>query len=1834
MNPIINSSELAHASALLDTGGPEAFYDYLGDRGFNYAKLAFGVASETSMTASAIGYLEKAALNAGIHLTEEQVTEIKLGMAKNYLDALKKIAEEDPDGNGAVTREITFDEAERFHRKLFEDHNLPSDSWIAKATYDMLTVEQREVYWKYCLDSAGNTVLELAFAGGTLVYMIEQRIANNDLQADKWLERMLSLPVGEMIAGMAIKDIAESAVGGLLQLRKLVELPGVSNYVLDRSLGMKVYDPLVLDLDGDGIETIAVQGGIKFDFDGDGIKTGTGWIASDDGILVFDRNGNSTIDNGSELFGVDTIKQDGQKALNGLDALQDLDSNGDGIFDASDSDFSKISVWQDIDRNGISEAGELKSLAELGIISIGLTGQPHNVDSNGNVLAAIGEFVRQDGSAGLVGSNIQNSYNINFATNNFESEFTEIIPENNDFADIPKIAGSGKVRNLHEASILDEQLAADVRNFMLKASEGKAAPLMDELLARWAFTSESKTVEERFELAGGLQTGFVLNVNDLDQPIGSTPDENFFSKLLILEKFLGNDLLTFTITTDGDAQTLVVGVYNREFYFYNNSSSTRTINAGELINAVVKQGVDQVYHQLFSDTYLSLTAHSLFDSYIQDMKIGVKDGSINYNFEDVAHALEFDGHDNPLKSIRVAIDLAAYYGDSDGTLTALIAKLAANMSDTELSQIGQLPVGIIFTDKLSGMSLVGFGQNIVIGGNQDLSIGKSGDDIISTWNTNDVIFGGTGNDNISSAGGQDTYVFTKDSGNDTLNVSFYDDNFNDKIVFSEMTTADVHSITMRGVLLEVAYGENSTLTIHGYFQPNTLQGGFVFSDGETWSKLDILKHAVIGGTDGDDSVYGFIEAFNDINTGAGDDTIWAGNLGSLIDAGAGNDVVFGGMADDQIYGGTGDDILHGNSGLDAFYFAKGDGHDTVLFNSNDSNFSDRIFLTDTQSTEPLSFVKFNNSLILKYSETDSVTLKDFFNSDGYLPEGIAFSDQVTWSREEILAKTVINGSDEDDQVWGFNGTFNTILAGNGDDYIYVGNSGSLVDAGQGNDTIYGGEGNDTLIGGKGDDSIYASNGIDTLYFSKGDGQDTVVLNNYDNDHTDRIVFTDIASTDAIVLESVNADLIIKYSDADSIIIKSFFNTESPFSGGFEFSDRIQWQRQDILAKTMIRGTEGSDQIWGFNGGFNSIVAGAGDDLIFVGNSGSRVEAGDGNDTVYDGVGDDILIGGAGDDFINLAYGQDIFFASKGDGHDTLALTYSDDNPNDRIVFTDIASTDEINVEVVNGQLIVKYGEADSITIKGFFSSDLAFSGGIEFSDQIKWSRQDILAKVMIRGTSGDDYIWGFNGGLNNIIASDGNDTIYVGNGGSQVEAGAGDDTIYDGVGNDVLIGGSGDDFINLSFGQDTLLAAKGDGHDTLTLSYSDDNPNDRIVFTDIASTDDISVELVNGQLIVKYGEDDSIAINGFFSTDVAFSGGIEFSDQIKWSRQDILAKVLIRGTPGDDQLWGFNGGFNNIIAGDGNDTIYVGNEGSQVDAGAGDDTIYDGVGNDALIGGHGDDFINLSFGQDIFIASKGDGHDTIKTSNYDDNVFDKIVFNDVLDTDIQSLLNIGSSLVFQYGDGDKITVKDFFSSDTILSGGLVFSDESAWSRQDVLEKTVIQGTPGDDSIWGYNQAKNTIFAGDGNDTIMAGSNGSEIFAQGGDDVIYGGAGNDLIIGGTGNDAIHGNGGADSYSFQLGDGQDTIFFDNWDNDPNDGVIFSGLTASQATFEKNANDLVIKYGDNDQVLIMNALSSEDSLLGGVKFDDVVMTRSDIDASINMYTAPELTILGQSPAHTDYL
>ena len=79
--------------------------------------------------------------------------------------------------------------------------------------------------------------------------------------------------------------------------------------------------PLILDLDGNGVETVSVNDGVYFDHDGNGFAEKSGWVSENDGILVRDLNNNGQIDGGNELFGDQTLLSDDTKAANGFEAL-------------------------------------------------------------------------------------------------------------------------------------------------------------------------------------------------------------------------------------------------------------------------------------------------------------------------------------------------------------------------------------------------------------------------------------------------------------------------------------------------------------------------------------------------------------------------------------------------------------------------------------------------------------------------------------------------------------------------------------------------------------------------------------------------------------------------------------------------------------------------------------------------------------------------------------------------------------------------------------------------------------------------------------------------------------------------------------------------------------------------------------------------------------------------------------------------------------------------------------------------------------------------------------------------------------------------------------------------------------------------------------------------------------------------------------------------------------------------------------------------------------------------------------------------------------------------
>jgi len=150
--------------------------------------------------------------------------------------------------------------------------------------------------------------------------------------------------------------------------------------------------PVLIDVAGNGFSLTDAYNGVMFDMGGDGKKEPVAWTTTDtdDAWLVLDRNGNGQIDSAKEMFGNFTDQPHATTRLNGFVALAEFDrsdngGNGDGKINGTDSVFANLKLWQDQNRNGISEQAELHTLASLNIATLELDyKESKKSDANGN----------------------------------------------------------------------------------------------------------------------------------------------------------------------------------------------------------------------------------------------------------------------------------------------------------------------------------------------------------------------------------------------------------------------------------------------------------------------------------------------------------------------------------------------------------------------------------------------------------------------------------------------------------------------------------------------------------------------------------------------------------------------------------------------------------------------------------------------------------------------------------------------------------------------------------------------------------------------------------------------------------------------------------------------------------------------------------------------------------------------------------------------------------------------------------------------------------------------------------------------------------------------------------------------------------------------------------------------------------------------------------------------------------------------------------------------------------------------------------------------------------
>jgi hypothetical protein len=638
---------------------------------------------------------------------------------------------------------------------------------------------------------------------------------------------------------------------------------------------VQVSDPLALDLDSDGIETVSADSGITFDFDGDGLKTGTGWVKGDDGFLVLDRNGNGSIDNGNELFGVDTVKDNGQKASNGFDALRDLDGNADGVFDAQDEQFANVRVWQDLNQDGVAQAYELKSLAEHDITAINLGSTATNQNSNGNLISAVGTFVRGDGSEGSVNGNQSLAANLDLATNPFYREHTDTIALSDSVKALSDMKGSGAVRDLREAAMLSSQLQSQLSQYN-QASRPDQVGMLDTLLRTWAATADYRTWDQRigdlgndivevsfaysWERAttdgigsGASSSGSQAEIDSAKEDTGPTAEQlekqQLLERVKILEIFNAQNFFNFSrdessADSSGDALvafSLSSGANTRSRSMFVGGREVVLTEEDININAGQAELLNKSYESLLHSLYRGLVVQAHLKPYLDVIGLVFSNAEPVLDFSVTQQLFLQNAEQNPAETMLDIADFMSYmkFAGKDmlnwGSFTDRMLTSLSEADAVEFyRQVSLLPL----PDEDESVRFGTHNSDSFKGGaGADTFFAGAGDDALDGATGSNTLFGGAGNDTLKVHLSSKDNLLSGGTGDDTLVGSYYADTyvFNlgdgvDTITESANGTSTVYTDILR-------FGEGIAVTD---IQTQRVGVDFVFSHSNGMDKV-VLK---------------------------------------------------------------------------------------------------------------------------------------------------------------------------------------------------------------------------------------------------------------------------------------------------------------------------------------------------------------------------------------------------------------------------------------------------------------------------------------------------------------------------------------------------------------------------------------------------------------------------------------------------------------------------------------------------------------------------------------------------------------------------------------------------------------------------------------------------------------------------------------------------------------------------------------------------------------------------------------------------------------------------------
>lgn len=814
-------------------------------------------------------------------------------------------------------------------------------------------------------------------------------------------------------AGGGDSEIYDNILGEQLSKIALLDfdIGSFNNIVLNDSVNQNfiaanvpriLRDPLIVDLDGDGIETTSADNKIMFDHNGDGIKYATGWVAADDAFLVRDINQNGFIDNGTELFGDNTVKQNGQKAQDSFDALADLDSNQDGIINAEDTAFSSLKLWQDHNQDGLSQANELSNITATDIDAIDLNVSRTSQETPGGVIFKTGDYSKKNGAQSTISA-------LNFTENRFyrQSDQYELVPDN-----AINIQGYGALNSLYYSANQNPELFSALQQFI----EGQNANLSKNVLLQWAKTAENFTASLEILEGVTLADGTVIQAQVSDRV------RDRIEKIAILEAVNGVQLIEYRTNDFG-------GYYQVSMRVGTESSLvSKSVAKGDVL--ILDDGfflrledtlrfdlIDQAYYSIEQSLYEGKANLNMYSAVkekssqlLQQVNIAENEaGNITFDWSEVKVSLADQLNHSAVDTLKYLSGLHKAAGEKFKQMGFDIKSYAEEILSSPSNKIlAQLSAAdeLRFFGKIYRYAGTEFDQIELKNTLRYSSI----DQVIYGLGGDDVVYAGDGDDRVS-AGNGDNEIDVGNGDNQIITGAGDDD----------ISAGDGNNIISAG---------------DGNNEINVGEGDNNITSGSGDDYIELLgngNNSIIAG-DGDNDIYILGNSNNRITTGNGDDDITGGDGNNTINASDG---------DNEIYADDGNNLIKTGDGDD--YIDVGDGNNTIVAGDG----SNRIDVGDGSNTinagdgDNEVYALDGNNFITTGSGDDYIAVYDGNNTiiagDG--------SNEIEVGDGDNFIQT---GNDQDYISVGSGN--NTITAGSGDDNIVLSGGNNEVSGGLGNDT--------------------------------------------------------------------------------------------------------------------------------------------------------------------------------------------------------------------------------------------------------------------------------------------------------------------------------------------------------------------------------------------------------------------------------------------------------------------------------------------------------------------------------------------------------------------------------------------------------------------------------------------------------------------------------------------------------------------------------------------------------------------------------------------------------------